>query len=135
MRTTSSKAGNAGAGYAGVVGRNTREREAAACRLHRPFGQTIKEERIGAFSQGLRRRFLFWAVGADMTGDAVEKIDFSFSTVLVIGSEGKGISRLLKEKLDYAVQIPMMGEINSLNASVAAAILMYEVMKRRKLNG
>ncbi|MBO6178743.1 MAG: 23S rRNA (guanosine(2251)-2'-O)-methyltransferase RlmB [Selenomonadaceae bacterium] len=77
----------------------------------------------------------FWAVGADMTGDAVEKIDFSLPTVLVIGSEGKGISRLLKEKLDYAVQIPMMGEINSLNASVAAAILMYEVMKRRKLNG
>ncbi|MBR3622454.1 MAG: 23S rRNA (guanosine(2251)-2'-O)-methyltransferase RlmB [Selenomonadaceae bacterium] len=77
----------------------------------------------------------FWAVGADMAGEDTQTVDFTLPTVLVIGSEGKGISRLLREKLDMTVKIPMMGKINSLNASVAAAILMYEVMKRRKLDG
>ena len=76
----------------------------------------------------------FWAVGADMAGDTLESQKFDFPTLLVIGSEGKGISRLLKEKLDYLIKIPMKGKINSLNASVAAGILIYEVIRRRKLN-
>ena len=77
----------------------------------------------------------FWAIGADMAGDTLESQKFDFPTLLVIGSEGKGISHLLKEKLDYLIKIPMKGKINSLNASVAAGILIYEIMRRRNLNG
>lgn len=77
----------------------------------------------------------FWTVGADMGGDALENTNFDFSTLLVIGSEGKGISHLLKENLDYFIKIPMKGKINSLNASVAAGILIYEIMRRRNTNG
>jgi len=51
---------------------------------------------------------------------------------LVIGSEGEGISRLVKEKCDFLVEIPMYGNINSLNASVAAAVLMYEISRQRQ---
>lgn len=73
----------------------------------------------------------FWTVGADMAGVSADNADFTLPTLLVIGSEGKGIGRLLREKLDILVKIPMTGKINSLNASVAAGILIYEVMKRR----
>jgi len=76
----------------------------------------------------------FWAIGADMAGDTLESQKFDFPTLLVIGSEGKGISHLLKEKLDYLIKIPMKGKINSLNASVAAGIMIYEIMRKRNLN-
>ncbi|MBP1919155.1 23S rRNA (guanosine(2251)-2'-O)-methyltransferase RlmB [Youngiibacter multivorans] len=70
--------------------------------------------------------------GADMDGDSASfATDFSGGVALIIGNEGKGISRLLKEKCDSLVSIPMVGKINSLNASVAAGILMYEVMVQR----
>ena len=70
--------------------------------------------------------------GADMDGDSASfATDFSGGVALIIGNEGKGISRLLKEKCDSVVSIPMVGKINSLNASVAAGILMYEVMVQR----
>lgn len=73
----------------------------------------------------------FWIYGADMDGTPWDKQDYSGSVALVIGSEGKGISRLVKEKCDFIVSLPMKGKINSLNASVAAGILMYEVIKHR----
>ena len=57
--------------------------------------------------------------------------DFAGGVALVIGSEGKGVSRLVREKSDFIVSLPMRGKINSLNASVAAGILMYEVAKQR----
>jgi len=70
--------------------------------------------------------------GADMDGDSASfATDFSGGVALIIGNEGKGISRLLKEKCDSVVSIPMAGKLNSLNASVAAGILMYEVMVQR----
>lgn len=70
--------------------------------------------------------------GADMDGEeAVFKADFSGACALIIGNEGKGMSSILKEKCDKIVNIPMVGKLNSLNASVAGGILMYEVMKGR----
>jgi|LSQX01.3.fsa_nt_gb 23S rRNA (guanosine2251-2'-O)-methyltransferase len=72
-----------------------------------------------------------WIYGADMDGE-----DYYYNTILegaiglVIGNEGKGISRLVKEKCDVLVKIPLLGKISSLNASNAAAILMYEVVKQ-----
>lgn len=80
--------------------------------------------------EGLKKEG-FWIVGADMAGDTPDNVDFNAPIVLVIGSEGKGIGRLLKEKTDILVKIPMNGKVSSLNASVAAGILIYEVMKRR----
>ncbi len=73
----------------------------------------------------------FWIYGADMDGKRWDEQDYSGAVALVIGSEGKGISRLIKEKCDFIVSLPMRGKINSLNASVAAGILMYEVIKHR----
>lgn len=72
-----------------------------------------------------------WVYGADMNGTDYEKCDFSGACAIVIGNEGKGISRLVREKCDVIVSLPMKGKINSLNASVAAGILMYTAMKNR----
>ncbi len=73
----------------------------------------------------------FWVYGADMGGKPWNEQDYSGAVALVIGSEGRGISRLVKEKCDFIVSLPMKGNINSLNASVAAGILMYEVVRNR----
>jgi len=73
----------------------------------------------------------FWVYAADMDGKPWNEQDYSGKVALVIGSEGKGISRLVKEKCDFTVSLPMRGKINSLNASVAAGILMYEVIRNR----
>ena len=61
-------------------------------------------------------------------------VDMTGAVGLVIGNEGEGISRLVREKCDFVAEIPMCGEISSLNASVAAAVLMYEVVRRRYKN-
>ncbi|MGN1202359.1 MAG: 23S rRNA (guanosine(2251)-2'-O)-methyltransferase RlmB [Eubacterium sp.] len=72
-----------------------------------------------------------WVYCADMDGQAWCKTDFSGGCALVIGSEGHGVGRLIKEKCDVAVSLPMRGKVNSLNASVAAGVIMYEVAKQR----
>lgn len=72
-----------------------------------------------------------WIAGTDMDGTALYDSNLSGPIGLIIGSEGKGISRLVKENCDFVVSIPMKGEINSLNASVAAGIVMYEVVRQR----
>ena len=73
----------------------------------------------------------FWVYGADMDGKRWDEQDYSGKVALVVGSEGKGVSRLVREKCDFVVSLPMKGKINSLNASVAAGILMYEIAKNR----
>ena len=72
-----------------------------------------------------------WVVAADMDGVPYREADLTGPLALVIGSEGKGVSRLVKENCDMTVSIPMKGRINSLNASVAAAVLMFEVASKR----
>ncbi|MDI6706479.1 MAG: 23S rRNA (guanosine(2251)-2'-O)-methyltransferase RlmB [Bacillota bacterium] len=72
-----------------------------------------------------------WIAGADMEGESMYNADLKGALGLVIGSEGKGISRLVKGKCDFIVSIPMKGEISSLNASVAAGVLMYEILRHR----
>jgi 23S rRNA (guanosine2251-2'-O)-methyltransferase len=72
-----------------------------------------------------------WIYGSEMSGKPFYNTDFSGACALVIGSEGGGISRLLREKCDFLVSLPMKGSIESLNASVAAGILMYEVVRCR----
>ena len=72
-----------------------------------------------------------WVYCADMDGEPFYKSDLSGAIALVIGSEGNGVGRLVKEKCDVTLSMPMKGKINSLNASVAAGILMYEVSRQR----
>ncbi len=72
-----------------------------------------------------------WIYGADMDGKNVYEENFDTPVALVIGSEGSGIGRLVREKCDNLVKIPMKGNINSLNASCAASIIIYEVIKQR----
>lgn len=74
----------------------------------------------------------FWIVGTDMDGQDYTTIDYSGKIVIVIGNEGNGISRLVKESCDFIASIPMNGTINSLNASVATGIVIFEAVKARK---
>jgi 23S rRNA (guanosine2251-2'-O)-methyltransferase len=74
----------------------------------------------------------FWITGTDASAtQEIKDIDTDTSLCVVIGSEGKGMHRLVKEKCDYHVKIPMIGHVNSLNASVSAGIVIYEVFKKR----
>ena len=72
-----------------------------------------------------------WFACADMDGELMYKCNLTGSLGLVIGNEGSGVSRLVKEKCDYVVSVPMKGDIDSLNASVAAGVLAYEVVRQR----
>ncbi len=72
-----------------------------------------------------------WIYGTDMDGETWCSTDLKGPMALVIGSEGKGMGRLVREKCDFILSLPLQGEINSLNASVAAGIMMYEVSRQR----
>lgn len=81
----------------------------------------------------LKKRGL-WITGADMAGEQeMCDADLKGAIAIVVGSEGKGIMKKVKDNCDFLVRIPMVGEINSLNASVAAAVLMYEALRQRRL--
>jgi 23S rRNA (guanosine2251-2'-O)-methyltransferase len=74
----------------------------------------------------------YWIVGLDVTGDRLyTEPDYTTATAIIVGSEGKGIRRLVKEHCDFLVKIPLHGRIASLNASVAGALVMYEAIKQR----
>ncbi len=76
-----------------------------------------------------------WVAGAHTMGDTYYEKDLTGPVALVIGSEGKGLSRLVKESCDYLVNIPMKGKISSLNAAVSGAVLMFEILKQRQKKG
>ena len=73
----------------------------------------------------------FWFFGTDMNGKDYRQWNTQGSIVLVIGNEGEGLSRLVKENMDEVLKIPMTGHVQSLNAGVASAILMYEAYRQR----
>jgi len=74
----------------------------------------------------------YWVVGAEATNSVdYRKVDYRGKIVLIVGSEGKGISRLVIENCDYKVKMPMVGKVNSLNVSVACAVLLYQVYNNR----
>lgn len=74
-----------------------------------------------------------WFVCADMGGTEMYNLDLKGPIGLVIGNEGEGVSRLVKEKCDFTASIPMAGDIDSLNASVATGVLAYEIVRQRKM--
>lgn len=90
-----------------------------------------KVTNIAQTIENLKKQGL-WIAGAEAGGEEMYKTDLTGALALVIGSEGEGISRLVKEKCDFLVEIPMFGDVNSLNASVAAAVLMYEAVRQRE---
>lgn len=73
----------------------------------------------------------FWIVGTDMSNQTYYEANLTGSIGVVVGNEGKGMSRLVKDKCDFVVSIPMRGHVDSLNASVASGIVMYEVLRQR----
>lgn len=85
------------------------------------LGQTIEE---------LKKKGI-WFVCADMSGEVMYRQNLKGSIVMVIGNEGNGVSRLVKEKCDFTAAIPMKGDIDSLNASVAAGVLAWEIVRQR----
>jgi len=85
---------------------------------------------IGQCMEELKKEGL-WFACADMDGDCMYDIDLTGPIGLIIGSEGDGVGRLVKSKCDYIASIPMKGDIDSLNASVAAGILSYEIVRQR----
>ena len=90
--------------------------------------------RIGNVVQTLKqlKEAGFWVAAADMDGTAYDETDLTGPLVLVIGGEGHGVARLTRENCDFILSLPMVGHINSLNASVAGAVLMYEVLRQRR---
>ena len=74
----------------------------------------------------------FWVVGTDVENSVdYREIDYSGKIALVIGNEGEGMSRLVRESCDFIARIPMRGKVNSLNASVAAGIMIYEIFRQK----
>lgn len=74
----------------------------------------------------------YWIIGTDMIGTDYKELDYNGKVAIVIGNEGAGISRLVKENCDFIATIPMNGQVNSLNASVAAGVLLFEILRQRR---
>lgn len=111
------------------VGLNSTVAKASAGAVE--YTRVAKVTNIASAIDDLKKEGL-WIAAADMDGEEMYKIDLKGAIGLVIGSEGEGVSRLVREKCDFIATIPMAGDINSLNASVAAGVLMYEALRQRK---
>ena len=93
----------------------------------------IKIVEVSSLPQTIEKlkKYGFWFYGTDMDGSNYTDVVYDSKTCLVIGAEGNGISKLVSEKCDFIISIPMTGKINSLNASVAAGICIYEVVRQK----
>ena len=94
------------------------------------FTPVAKVTNLGAAMDELKKEGL-WFVCADMKGEVLYRQNLTGPIGLVIGNEGEGVSRLVREKCDFTASIPMKGDIDSLNASVAAGVLAYEIVRQR----
>ena len=94
------------------------------------YTRVAKVTNLAKIIEELKEKGL-WFVCADMDGETMYKLNLKGAIGLVIGAEGNGVGRLVKEKCDYVASIPMKGDIDSLNASVAAGVLAYEIVRQR----
>lgn len=94
------------------------------------YTPVAKVTNLAATIEDLKKRGL-WFVCADMGGDVMYRVNLTGPIGLVVGNEGDGVSRLVREKCDMTASIPMQGQIDSLNASVAAGVLAYEIVRQR----
>ncbi len=106
----------------------TVDKTSAGALSHTPV---VKVTNIARTIDELKDRGM-WFVCADMNGTAMYDLDLKGSIGLVIGNEGSGVSKLVREKCDMIASIPMKGQIESLNASVAAGVLAYEILRQRE---
>ena len=106
--------------------------KASAGAVH--YTPVAKVTNISATIQELKKEGL-WFVCADMQGELMYKMNLTGPIGLVIGNEGEGVSRLVRENCDFTASIPMNGDIDSLNASVAAGVLAYEIVRQRMAAG
>lgn len=122
------------AGAHGVIIPNRRSATvtAAACKAAAGAAEYCLVARVSNINGAIKRLKdeNIWIAGADMQGEAMQKAKLEGAVALVIGSEGDGLSRLTKDNCDFLVKVPIQGPVDSLNASVAAAVLMFE--KRRQ---
>ncbi len=95
------------------------------------YTPVAKVTNLGNTIEELKEKGL-WFVCADLDGRVMYDLDLKGPIGLVIGSEGEGVGRLVKEKCDFVAKIPMKGDIDSLNASVAAGVLAYEIVRQRR---
>jgi 23S rRNA (guanosine2251-2'-O)-methyltransferase len=124
-----------GAGAHGVVIRKNRAvqvtpaavKTSAGAASHMPVARVAN---IGREIDYLKEKNI-WVYGLDMDGDNYADMDYEGASALVIGSEGAGLSQLVREKCDYLISLPMRGKVASLNAGSAAAIAMYEITRKR----
>lgn len=98
------------------------------------YTPVAKVTNLGATIDELKDRGM-WFVCADMGGESMYRLNLTGSIGLVIGNEGEGVSRLIREKCDMIASIPMKGDIDSLNASVACGVLAYEIVRQRIMKG
>lgn len=103
--------------------------KASAGAIH--YTPVAKVTNLSAEMERLKEKGM-WFVCADMDGEVMYRQNLQGSIGLVIGNEGSGVSRLVKEHCDYVAGIPMAGDIDSLNASVAAGVLAFEIVRQRK---
>ena len=94
------------------------------------YTPVAKVTNMAATIEDLKKRGI-WFVCADMGGESMYRLNLTGPIGLVIGNEGEGVGRLVKENCDFVAGIPMKGQINSLNASVAAGVLAYEIVRQR----
>ena len=94
------------------------------------YTPVAKVTNMAATIEDLKKRGI-WFVCADMGGESMYRLNLTGPIGLVIGNEGEGVSRLVKEKCDMIASIPMKGDIDSLNASVATGVLAYEIVRQR----
>lgn len=94
------------------------------------YTPVAKVTNLSATIEELKKEGL-WFVCADMGGESMYRLNLTGPIGLVIGNEGEGVSRLVREKCDYIASIPMKGDIDSLNASVATGVLAYEIVRQR----
>lgn len=97
------------------------------------FTPIVKVTNLSRTIEELKKKGL-WFICADMKGELMYNIDLKGAIALVIGSEGEGVSKNVKEKCDFIASIPMNGDIESLNASVATGIMSYEIVRQKMLN-
>lgn len=122
------------AGIDGIIipKRRSVQLTAAVARVSMGAIETVPVCRVGNLAQtvDLLKKNGFWLAAADMDGENYWQVDWDFPAVLILGGEGGGIPRLLREKSDYIVSIPTYGRISSLNVAVAGAVLLYEIRRQ-----
>ena len=123
------------AGVDGIIIPNDRSVEVNSTVIKTSVGTTEKMKIVKVTNLTNTIKYLkdngYWIFGTDMNGDNYRSLDYRGKCCIICGNEGKGMSRLVKDNCDFIASIPMRGEVNSLNASVATALVIFEAMNQR----